>query len=382
MGLALTISCVALFALVFSLDGTLGWIKGSSQIQVRFSNAHGLMLNDPVHFHGVPCGRVIDVEFDNTNLFASTGVAFAGETVENEELNSSHGRSEVSVLLTLDLPTEVREYLRKGSIVSIEKTITGVAVVNLQQGQGGRLPEDIVLVGEPVPSIKDVTEVFTDMSKRVNSILADLKPVISRLREDGTIAETLHRFGMAADEIRVFTEHMGRTMNDLQEPINDLTGRASELISEFERTAAEVPETIADLRDTLRNAGDAVVDARRLLGNVTPEIRAASEDLASTMKHTRNLSAELRRRPWRLLKAPNSRDAQAIDLYETASRYADGAIEVRRAVELVQQRMERRGADRISNQKLEDALRILEVSLYQQQAVESMFWEKMKETAE
>ena len=286
------------------------------------------------------------------------------------------------MLLTLDLPTEVREYLRKGSIVSIEKTITGVAVVNLQQGQGGRLPEDIVLVGEPVPSIKDVTEVFTDMSKRVNSILADLKPVISRLREDGTIAETLHRFGMAADEIRVFTEHMGRTMNDLQEPINDLTGRASELISEFERTAAEVPETIADLRDTLRNAGDAVVDARRLLGNVTPEIRAASEDLASTMKHTRNLSAELRRRPWRLLKAPNSRDAQAIDLYETASRYADGAIEVRRAVELVQQRMERRGADRISNQKLEDALRILEVSLYQQQAVESMFWEKMKETAE
>jgi len=340
------------------------------------------MLNDPVHFHGVPCGRVIGVEFDNSSLFANSGIAFAGENGEGENLKGGHGQSEVSVILTLDIPPEVRDYLRQGSIVSIEKTITGVAVVNLQQGTGGRLPEEVVLVGEPVPSIKDVTEVFTSMSKRVNAILSDLKPVISNLREEGTIDETLHRFGMAADEIRVFTEHMGRTMNDLQDPINDLTARASDLISEFERSAAEVPETIADLRDTLRSAGDTVVDARRLLGNVTPEIRAASEDLASTMKNTRNLSAELRRRPWRILKAPNSRDAQAIDLYETASRYADGALEIRRAVELVQQRIERRGADRISNQKLEDALRILEGSLYQQQSVENMFWEKMKEAAE
>ncbi len=374
VGLALTFACTLLFVMVFSLDGTMSWVQGSAEIQVRFPNAQGLMNQDPVHFHGVPCGRVISLAFSTGAGGSGDGAEPSGPGVAFAEDNRR--ADDVSVLLTIEVPPEVRGYLREGSLASIQKTLTGVAVVNLEQGIGGPLPEGRILEGTPEATISDVASAMEGAVATLTEVLEEFRPIVTQIREDDLISETVTRFGDAADEVKDLAEQLERTFDDLDDPIVALTERAGELIGEFERSAAEIPETIADLRGSVRGARDLVEDMRRVVRTASPEWQAASEDLAATSANARDLTEEIRRRPWRLLKAPNSSDAAAIDLYETAARYADGAVEVRRALELVQGALARRGTDAEANNQLSAALALLEESLTQQQSVERMFWER------
>ncbi len=368
VGLVLTVFCALLFVLVFSLDGTLSFIKGSSRVRVRFSTAQGLMKHDPVHFHGVPCGRVVELMFDPPR---ANGIARA------ETESPTMEEPEVSVLLTLEIPPHVREYLRRGSRASIEKTLTGVTVVSLQQGSGLPLADDEILVGANEATIADVTGAMAVAVRSLARILGDLEPVAATLREEGTLTATFSRFSEAAEEIRDLAASMQRTTRDLAEPLKELTERAGVVIDELQRSVQEVPDTLAELRGSIRRAGEVADDARRLLSDSGPHWRSTSEDIAQAGANLRALSSELRRRPWRLLKSPNSKDAAAIDLYETASRYADGALEVRRALELVRGALERRSSDAEANRHLAEALATLEASVANQSATEQAFWERM-----
>ena len=370
VGLALTAGCTLLFVLVFSLDGTMSWVQGSASIQVRFPGAQGLMKADPVHFHGVPCGRVISLQFDGAGFVPPGDNIALAEERENDD---------VSVLLTLEVPHEVRSYLREGSIASIQKTLTGVTVVNLEQGDGGPLADGVVLDGVPEATISDVAGAMETAVQTLTRVLGELEPIVRELRDEGTIGATIDRFGSAADEVRDLAERLDDTVEDLHDPLRSLTMRAGELIEEFERAAGEIPETLDDVRGTVRHGREFVSDLRGLIRDASPDVKSSLEDIALATENARTLSEELRRRPWRLLKAPNSSDAAAIDLYETAARYAAGALEVRRSLELVRTALSRRGADADANALLEDALRTLENDLANQQEVERMFWERMND---
>ena len=367
VGLALTLGGFLLFAFVFSLDGALTWVQGSATVQVRFPNAQGLMLQDPVHFHGVPCGRVSDLQFD-TDFPSARNVAHADD---------GDATDDVSVLLTLEVPPKVRSYLREGTEATIKKTLTGVTVVNLDQGEGPPLADGTILEGTPEATISDVAGSMKEAITSMNRLMEGLEPVIDEFREEKVFSVTLERFGLAADEIRELAEQMSHTVNDLEDPIVDLAERTQDLVSEIQRSAVEIPDTISDLRGTVHGARDFVDDMRRFVHNSSPHWSAASEDIAATTSSARNLAEELRRRPWRLLKAPNSSDAAAIDLYETAARYADGALEVRRSLEVVRSSLDRRSANTSAHRELEQALEHLEQSLARQQSMERMFWERM-----
>jgi len=371
VGLVLTIFCALLFVLVFSLDGTLSWLRGSARVDVRFSTAQGLMKYDPVHFHGVPCGRVVALEFEPP---PSRGIASASEELAETP--------EVSVLLTLEIPPQVRDYLRGGSHASIEKTLTGVTVVNLRQGDGPPLARGEVLTGANEATLADVAGAMEGAVASLGRILADLEPVASALGTEGGVPDLIARFGKTAEEVSDLAAQLRRTTNDLEQPLRDLTERAGGVIRELERSAAEVPDTIAELRGAAHRAGEVAEEAKGLLAQAKPEWMSTTEDIAQTGANLRALSSELRRRPWRLLKAPNSKDAAAIDLYETASRYADGALEVRRALEIVQGALARRSADPQANQQLAEALAALEQSVAKQGTIERTFWDKMLEASD
>lgn len=372
VGLALTIFCALLFLLAFTLDVALSWFAGTATVKVRFPTAQGLTEHDPVHFHGVPCGRVLALAFDPVPARAADGAGVAhAETVE------SGATSEVSVLLTLQVPPRVRDFLRNGSHAQIEKTLTGVTVVNLLQGTGPPLEGTTVLEGTAEANLADIAGSMQSAVASLGRILADLEPIAATLRTNSSIPESVETFGRAAEEVRELAVQLQGTARDLADPIRDLTDRAGRLVDEAERGARQLPQMLAEMETSARKAGGVADDARSFLRETGPEWRAASEDLAATSANARALTAEIRRRPWRLLKSPSERDAATIDLYETADRYADGALELRRSLELVRAALARRSADAAANQALDEALRALEASVAAQATAEEMFWSRM-----
>lgn len=370
VGLALTLGCLLLFTLVFSLDEARRWIDGRATVQVRLPAAHGLMHSDPVHFHGVPCGRVVKLDLrQQSRLHGGGNTAFA---------DGGDGE-DVSVLLTLEVPPEVRGFLREGSVATIEKTLTGSTVVNLEQGDGGPLPEGMILEGVPVTTMADVTGALQEAIRSVTQVTRSLGPVLEDLQRAGAVSDTLRRFGQAADEIRDLAERADDALDDLSSPIRSLASRGERLLEELDRSVQELPRAIEATRVTAREGRDMVGELRDLVRQVAPDLRASFEDVSATSRNARDLSEELRRRPWRLLRAPNSSDAAAIDLYETAARYAAGATEVRRSLEMVRTALARRGADARANEVLEEALRSLETDLDHQRRIEELFWERMND---
>ena len=89
----------------------------------------------------------------------------------------------------------------------------------------------------------------------------------------------------------------------------------------------------------------------------------------------------MRRRPWRILNAPGDREGAFIALHECANRYADGALEVRRATEQVRDLLNRRGEDTEILDKLESALHILGDRLSRQAELEKTLLERTQDLA-
>ena len=123
---------------------------------MAFDNVEGFRINDPVQLHGVPCGRVSGMSFASQPPATSPGVAIALE---------SPGSSDVQVVLSLEVPESIFNLLRTGSEAHILKTLTGMTVVDLVQGQGDPLGEGDRIQGREPVSVDDVTITLNETGK-------------------------------------------------------------------------------------------------------------------------------------------------------------------------------------------------------------------------
>ncbi|MFQ5653466.1 MAG: MlaD family protein [Planctomycetota bacterium] len=377
-GVMLTLFVGLLFVLVFSLDSTLSWWRHHRSVSVRFDHVQGLMRFDPVHFHGVPCGRVLELSFAGAQEDGRQK-AFAEATEASGGSEGEGASGKVHVLATLEVPEQVYKLLRTGSRASIEKTLTGITVVNLEQRRGDPLTAGSVIEGRATATMDEVTTEILQAGRALTRVLEGLEPIVDGLREGNGIAKILETLEETSLEARELASEMRSVLQDNATPLRRVVERTVTLVDRVQGTLDELPDAVAELRLAARHAGDLAVNIDEWLEMNTPRLSATTEDIASSAENLKALSAELRRRPWRLLHSPSRDEARELGLYESATMYATGALEVRRALDRVEELLSRRGEDPGRRVRLDGALDGLQASLERQHAFEETFWRRLQE---
>lgn len=369
VGVTLTFLVSILFVLVFSLDSALSWWTGTKTVRVHFANVQGIRTDDPVHFHGVPCGRVAAVEFINGGDSAS----FLPVAMADEGLPSG-----VGVCLALEVPLEIGEYLRSGSKASIEKTLTGVTVVKLEQGDGDPLGNDAFLVGSPVASIDDVTARLNDAVGETVIVMQQIRESLEEIREGDLLVGTLRTFQGTAEETQTLARSLRELVEENRDSLRELSEHGSGLLSQLDESAAEIPALLDRMSGTALDVGEFTSDMREWFRDRRGDLSDTTEDIAESASNLKNLSTELRRRPWRLLHSPNKEEALALELYESVEVYARGAVELRRSLDRSRVLLEYSGDDPRLQTLIEKSIQSLEGQIERQAAVEQVFWERLQ----
>lgn len=387
IGLALTAFTGLLFFLVFSLDSTMTWIQGSEEVRVTFSNVQGLRSDDPVYFHGVPCGRVAGVRFHPQEPSASQpGIAVAAPA--GTEATPALG---MRVMLSLSLPKEVRDYLRTGSKASIEKTLTGITVVNIEQGDGDPLRDGETLVGVEAAGLSEITEQLHESSGKITAVLEDVQKIVSDCRTEGFVQEILGSIRNASaqgkdvvDSIQEILEENRQSFRELArngvtvtERIDAVLERVDGVVREVDGVVEGVPGLLQEADGAVREAGVVFRDTKKWLREIRPHVDSTAEDIARTADDLATLSTDIRHRPWRLLHAPGKDEVRELELFQTATQYSRSATEVRRAIDRLSQLLAGAEDDPQLADALGDVFKTLDARLSRHTAFEEELWNRM-----
>ncbi|MEE8141922.1 MAG: MlaD family protein [Planctomycetota bacterium] len=374
VGITLTFFAGLLFTLVFCLGSTLSWMQGTSELVVTFRDVQGVRKNDPVQFHGVPCGRVVAVNFQQDSDHTRSQVALAGGPME-PAANDTEG---VEVALTLQIPNEIHDFLREGSVATIQKTLTGVTVISLRQGSGAPLDRGVVIPGRKTITVDQVTSQLHRAAERLTEIFDDVQPLVSDIRERRLVSSALESLQTATEEARKLATELRDVTSDNRESVRRATQHAAGLFEELEAASPEVASTIAEVKRAAGQATDLTSELRILVQDNRARIDATTEDIAGAAKNMRTLSAELRHRPWRLLHSPSKEEAQELDLYESATAFGNGLRDMRRTIEQIERVLTNEVDDPTVAARLQGALNQMEAHISRHQAFEEAFWKRLQ----
>ena len=374
VGITLTGLTTLMFVLVFSLDSVMSWWQGSSEVRVVFDHVQGLRVNDPVHFQGVPCGRVVRLDWAlGESPVPEPGVAFA----------DSGTPEPASVGVTMSVPREVFALLRTGSEAAIEKTLTGVTIIDLRQGEGSSLTSDQnVIAGIESTSMEEVKSELHRSTVQVNEILEKLDLLVSDLNRDDLIPEAIRQIGEAGAEAKSLAAELRGIASESRETVDRVMTNAAATLERLADASEDFPKVLEDTRTFVENSGALAREFKTWFDGNRSEMSASVEDLAATAENVEAFVAEIKRRPWRLLHTPDPEEVAAIELYESGSAYAKGAIELRRAMQDLQHVVENRSDDPNFVTKLERSHQELAARLQKMEAFEEAFWNALKEVTD
>ncbi|MEM7167225.1 MAG: MlaD family protein [Planctomycetota bacterium] len=362
VGTVVTVFVALLFCLVFSLDSASTWWRGSAKLRVVFANVQGIRKSDPVHVHGVPCGRVAAVEFEDGQALQQSGVAFA---------DSDAAVSGCRVVLSLELPQEIYALLRAGARATIDKTLTGVTVVNLEQGEGDPLPHAATIAGTERASIQEITDELHRASQLVSQVLLTVDKVVARCYDDDLIGTTLSSLRDVAQEGQRVVRSFDDVIKENRGNVEESTRGASELLAQLNEVSAELPALVTHLERISSEASDWIVGTR-------PRLDAITEDVAASTTDLRALASDLRHRPWRALHAPTADEAKALELYESATHYSQGTVELRRSIDRLTQLLTWIDEDPDIYPAVRETLQTLQTRLQRHKAFEESLWERLE----
>ena len=100
--------------------------------------------------------------------------------------------------------------------------------------------------------------------------------------------------------------------------------------------------------------------------------------MAKSTDNLKALSSDLRHRPWRLLHSPTEEEAKALELYESATHYSEGTVELRRAVDRLTQLLSRAEKDQHFYPVVQETLEALQTRLQRSEAFERSLWQRLE----
>ena len=374
VGALLTFFTLTIVIFVLTLDRAATIFGSRDRVFITFSQVNGLQAEDPVRFHGVPCGRVVDIQIESFET--ASNIARAENEEPQEEVEKSKG---TRILVTAEVTSEVRQRLRENSVATIERTLTGATVISLLEGEGAPLLPGGILGGASGTSISDVGDELLLAITALRHLADQLAPAVETLNGPRGLTNLVDGFNQASDALKELADETRLLVRDTGEPLLSSISEAELLFSDLRVRTETLPEAIDEASRAARRGGQVLERVDDVVVRNRGSVRSATEDIASASRNLRDLSSELRHRPWRLLTPPGRLDGETIDLYETASQYAQGALELRRSIEMLRDILARRGEDPRVIQEVETAVQDLGESIARQRSFEDIFWKRMDE---
>jgi len=367
---------LGLFILLLSLMGTLGRIfEPTRNLQMVFSDIRGLKTGDPVSFLGSKVGLVKEVEFSRRNWGQEYPEIFPGDT-----------REMTRVVISAEIPRRVYKHLRTDTPVVIDKTLTGNLTVLIQEGEGEPLPEeDAILRGSPGVDLNSMTGRFDRMLETMEPAIQDIAALTSRLADSQNLEKAL-------EEVAALTRELHKGIGPIQEMLQAALEQAHSILSENREDIRTVAANLAKGSELARRVLEKVEPASSKLDSALAQVEKAGSEVARTIKDNRpridgiiedarsaianasNLTADIRRRPWRLLYRPSESEAETLDIYDAAWAYNLGASDLERCLNSLAIQISSDPAGSRDPEKLRTAYLQVEESLRRHKKAEDAFW--------
>ena len=371
---------LALLVLLLILKGTLsGLFSPQGQVQVVLEDIRGLKVGDPVFYLGAKVGGVTSVEFARKSWGREAVGLFPDEKGEKTR-----------VLITLSMPENVRKLLRTNSTVDIDKNLTGNISVLIGEGDGAVLPDERPLLkGSPGVELTEIAGVANSILLKFSPAVEDLAGLARRLAGSGDLETAAADLAGLARELR---EGLGAVRTDLDALLVEARGILHENRADIRAAASNLAEgsglarrvleklepAAGELRGALaqlEKAGSAVSGA--IQGN-RASIDAILEDVRTSVASATQLTADIRRRPWRLLYKPSKSEEESLDLYDAAWAYNLGASDLERSLRALTERLQADPEGKNTPEAVRFASKQVEESLKRHREAEEAFFKRLK----
>jgi ABC-type transporter Mla subunit MlaD len=353
---------------------------------VRFKLADdigGLAEGDPVRIGGAKVGTVRDISLE-------TDVPEPG------------------IVITFAMPSKFK--LKNDAQVTIQSTVTGVAVLNFESlgsAAGAELIEGQMLTGKPGGSIASLTaaaqgflgdartvtlprinttidtykttgESATDLIRHVRS---KIDPIIERynaIADKGTFAlgEIGSLFSDTRSDFRGMMANVNAATGNIKEKLPGILEKTDGVLTKLQTALDKTNEALVDIRAVAADSREATASARSILVSNRGKIDAMIASLKTAGDNLKFATAEIRRSPWRLLYKPGPGEMANLNLYDSARQFAEGAGAMQDAAVALRDALKDPDSD---PERLRKLVGRLDESFQQFTKVESALWQQVKE---
>lgn len=366
VGSFIFLSLMLLLVLLFAMGSLDSFFEQSHVVAAEFDDVQGLQQGDPVSLLGFRVGKVASVEL----LPRREGMA-------------------TRVRVTMKMPAQYIEYLRVDSIAHIDKNLTGNLRVNIHEGTGQPLPQDGTLCGETPAD-------FSAVAARMEKVLIHAEEISSAVSTVVKQVESKTDLALTLSKLAAFPEELRSDLVPVRDRIQEVLSAIRELLNEnrldLRHTVASLKEATAqsktlfdrllqtpyDLEKTLSELTDVATEAKRLLSENRPNVTLTLEDLRQTALNASQLTAEVKRRPWRLLYRPDKEELKAMELYDAAWAFNLGSMELNRSLRQLVARLNASEETTPDDEHLDLVYQNVRESLRRQREAEELLWERLR----
>lgn len=364
-GIFILVSSI-LFGLVLYLIGSFeNLMKPLRTLTVHFDDVQQLREGDPVYLLGRKVGKV-------QSLY-----------IEEPDEGPPH------VTVHLGIPEDRYNFITDGARVLIDKSLTGNLQVLILDLEGQKIANrDIVLRGSVAfDMVKTASRIEKTLSE-VTSVVAGVASMLEKVEKSGVVDQTLvdirdtvrvirDRSVPLSEKLERIADSAGTILDENREGIRetvDQLGKSAVLVHRFIDRLEPARQSI---EDAMHELGKASRDLDELVVTNEGYIHGMLKDLRETSATVNNLSAEIRRRPWRLLYKPEEEEVETFDLYDAAWAYNLTATTLNLSVqELVALS---RNSDRVDPDLIDRAVKNVRASLKKQKQAEEQFYTLFQE---
>jgi phospholipid/cholesterol/gamma-HCH transport system substrate-binding protein len=365
-GSFIVVSCVLALAVVVAIKGTGNFSEPTQVRAARFKlsdDLGGLRVGDDLRVGGFKVGSVKSID-----------------------LVGLDGKQEQAMIVTFTMPT--RYVLRDGAKVSVQTSLTGAAILNIQDmGTGALIPDGTQVAGTPDPKSSflnnlgdvKVAETVANANAAITQVRSRIDPIADRATETMTNARDAmaHARDIAGEgkaDLKGTFANLNAASGNVKEKLPEIMEKASALVTKVQASVDKVQTTLDDVKTTVANTKDVSASARQVISGNKTKLESMIASLKTTGDNLKAASSEIRRSPWRLLYKPGKGEMANLNLYDSARQFAEGANDMNDAAAALRDALATKDVDAKQLQSLVDRL---DKSFNSFQKVENQLWERV-----
>lgn len=379
-GIFILVSFGLLLLLLFLMGTFKSFFKPTKEVDVIFKEVQGLRRGEPVFFLGRKIGSVRSLKF----------------RTYDEKVQTNKGDKTVMmsrVLVTLGVPEDSWKLLKKDSAVLVDRTITGNLRVLIGEGESNdflhEFDKNITLRGSVAFDLDETGKKLTQALEKVNSVLTEVTTILTNLRESGQIQSIFHDISSTTEKLK---ESTGPVIDTVKEIASEVKGILNENRENLKTAVSNLTDSSLKLSDffthrldpaakSLEEALDNAQEAAKSLNNLVLRNGSRVENIIRSLSTSANsaetLTAEIRRRPWRLLYEPTPEEIQTLGLYDAAWAYNLSASALNHSVNELSS-LAKSNENDLDDDILQKAMDQVEANLKRQKETEEAFYTMLR----